>query len=96
MRIFLCVNRLYKCLPLCGVNVVLAPRNGESEQKICFNRDSSLCMSLILFFFFCNVFIDAVYRYLTEYFDCISHGYSSRVSAIKDCSFFTCKHKLYF
>lgn len=44
----------------------------------------------------CTVFIDAVGRYLTQYFDCFSRGCCSRVSAVKDCSLFTCRHKLYF
>lgn len=57
VRIFLCVNWLCKCLPLCGVNVVLAPRNSESEQKICFNRDSSFaCL-----FFFSLFFLQCLY-----------------------------------
>lgn len=60
------MNRLQKCLPLCGVHVVPALRNSESEQKICFNRASSFCIDA--FFFFFQVFIGAVYRYLARYF----------------------------
>lgn len=34
VKLFFCVDRLYKCLPLYGVNIVLALRNGEREQKM--------------------------------------------------------------